>query len=105
MASEAELGQLKERARGGWDRANYAPLAERLMPVALDLVDACAISAGQDVLDVAAGNGNLALLAARAWKALASVALTAMSLTAISVAVCGWETIPAFLQNARIQPR
>ncbi|MBA9859027.1 glycosyltransferase family 87 protein [Ralstonia insidiosa] len=43
----------------------------------------------------------LALLAARAWKALASVALTAMSLTAISVAVCGWETIPAFLQNAR----
>ena len=64
MASEAELGQLKERARGGWDRANYAPLAERLMPVALDLVDACAISAGQDVLDVAAGNGNAAAAAA-----------------------------------------
>jgi len=64
VASEAELGQLKERARGGWDRANYAPLAERLMPVALDLVDACAISAGQDVLDVAAGNGNAAAAAA-----------------------------------------
>ena len=29
------------------------------------LLDACAISAGQEVLDVAAGNGNLALLAAR----------------------------------------
>ena len=35
MASEAELGELKERARTGWDRANYALLAERLMPVAV----------------------------------------------------------------------
>ena len=64
MASEAELGDLKERARTGWDRANYALLAERLMPVASDLVDACAVSAGQDVLDVAAGNGNAAAAAA-----------------------------------------
>jgi SAM-dependent methyltransferase len=35
------------------------------MPAARDLVDACAVSAGQDVLDIAAGTGNAAVLAAR----------------------------------------
>jgi SAM-dependent methyltransferase len=35
-----------------------------LLPAARDLLDACAISAGQEVLDVGAGTGNLALLAA-----------------------------------------
>jgi ubiquinone/menaquinone biosynthesis C-methylase UbiE len=64
LSSEAELGELRERSRSGWDRANYGLLAERLMPVARDLIDACAVSAGQDVLDVAAGNGNAAAVAA-----------------------------------------
>ena len=36
-----------------------------LEPAALELADACAVSAGQEVLDVAAGNGNFALAAAR----------------------------------------
>jgi ubiquinone/menaquinone biosynthesis C-methylase UbiE len=48
-----------------WSLGDYAPLAARLEPAARELVDACAISAGQEVLDVAAGNGNLAVLAAR----------------------------------------
>src|SRR3954464_5138470 len=43
---------------------DYAPIADILRPAAQDLLDACAISAGQEVLDVAAGTGNLALLAA-----------------------------------------
>jgi len=43
----------------------------------------------------------LVLLVARAWKTFASAALTATALTVVSVAVCGWETIPAFLHNAR----
>jgi ubiquinone/menaquinone biosynthesis C-methylase UbiE len=34
-----------------------------ILPVSRELVDACFISAGQEVLDVAAGNGNLAVLA------------------------------------------
>src|SRR5437867_11289373 len=34
------------------------------MPAARELVDACAVSAGQEVLDVAAGTGNAAALAA-----------------------------------------
>jgi hypothetical protein len=43
----------------------------------------------------------LALLAARAWKTFASAALTAAVFLLLSVAVCGWETIPAFVHNAR----
>jgi len=38
-------------------------------------------------------------LVARAWKALASAALTSILFAGISVAVCGWETVPAFLRN------
>lgn len=43
----------------------------------------------------------LVLLTTRAWKTFASAALTGTALTIISLAVCGWETIPAFLHNAR----
>jgi SAM-dependent methyltransferase len=64
VASEAELAQLKDRSRAAWDGAQYGPLGERLMPAARELVDACAVSAGQEVLDVAAGTGNAAAAAA-----------------------------------------
>lgn len=65
MASEPELAALTASARASWDDAEgYANLAERLLPAARSLVDACAVSAGQEVLDVAAGNGNAAALAA-----------------------------------------
>lgn len=56
--------QLKQQARAVWSAGNYSEVARLIEPVARELVDACAISAGQEVLDVAAGNGNLAVLAA-----------------------------------------
>jgi SAM-dependent methyltransferase len=59
-----DLAAMKDRSRESWDAADYAPLGERLMPAARELVDACAVSAGQEVLDVAAGTGNAAALAA-----------------------------------------
>jgi SAM-dependent methyltransferase len=59
-----DLAALKDRSRQSWDGADYAPLGERLMPAARELVDACAVSAGQEILDVAAGTGNAAALAA-----------------------------------------
>jgi SAM-dependent methyltransferase len=46
-----------------WGLGDYARIAELILPVSRALVDGCAISAGQEVLDVAAGNGNLATLA------------------------------------------
>ncbi|RKP43820.1 DUF2029 domain-containing protein [Trinickia fusca] len=42
----------------------------------------------------------LALLCSRSWRALASLALTAMSMLAISVLVFGGGTLAAFLHNA-----
>lgn len=40
------------------------------------------------------------LLVTRAWKTMASAAVTAVLFGAISIAVCGWETVPAFIQSA-----
>src|SRR3954452_14970686 len=55
---------MKQRSAEAWGLGDYARIAELILPVSRSLVDACAISAGQEVLDVAAGNGNLAVLAA-----------------------------------------
>src|SRR3954452_22360022 len=59
-----DYAQLKQRSAQLWGLGDYSKIAQFIFPVARSLVDACAISAGQEVLDVAAGTGNLALLAA-----------------------------------------
>jgi ubiquinone/menaquinone biosynthesis C-methylase UbiE len=71
-----DLAQLKQRTRETWALGNYAEIARHTFPASQALVDACAISAGQEVLDVAAGNGNLALLAAREGAAVVASDLT-----------------------------
>jgi len=48
-----------------WALGDYPRVAELLEPGAQALADACAIGPGVSVLDVAAGNGNFALDAAR----------------------------------------
>ena len=62
--AEPDYQQMKEGARNLWAMGDYDKIARIILPASRSLVDACAISAGQEVLDVAAGNGNLALLAA-----------------------------------------
>jgi SAM-dependent methyltransferase len=57
--------KMKQRTKAIWSLGDYRPLAMLLEPAAHELVDACGIATGQDVLDVAAGNGNCALAAAR----------------------------------------
>jgi len=59
-----DLDKLKQQARTGWGMGEYAGLSEVLRPAADALCDACAVSAGQEVLDVAAGDGNFALACA-----------------------------------------
>ena len=61
---EAATDQMKQRSAEAWGQGDYARIAQLILPVSRALVDACAISAGQEVLDVAAGNGNLTVLAA-----------------------------------------
>jgi SAM-dependent methyltransferase len=68
--------QLKARTRESWALGDYTEIARAILPASQALVDACAISAGQEVLDVAAGNGNLALLAAREGAAVVASDLT-----------------------------
>ena len=48
-----------------WSLGDYPRVAQLLEPGALALADACAIAPGATVLDVAAGNGNFSLAAAR----------------------------------------
>ena len=63
-ASEIDFEQVKDQARVGWSKGEYSGLSEQIRPAAVALVDACAVSAGQEVLDVAAGDGNFAIAAA-----------------------------------------
>lgn len=57
------VSHMKARAAEAWGQGDYAKIAALILPVSRALVDACFISAGQEVLDVAAGNGNLTVVA------------------------------------------
>jgi ubiquinone/menaquinone biosynthesis C-methylase UbiE len=59
-----DIEAIKERHRAIWALGDYSLLSEQLEPAARELCDACAVSAGQEVLDVAAGDGNFALACA-----------------------------------------
>src|SRR4051812_35092446 len=72
----SDVGEIKERTAAVWALGDYDPIAKMLLPAARDLVDACAISAGQEGLDVAAGTGNLALLAAEEGASVTASDLT-----------------------------
>jgi SAM-dependent methyltransferase len=48
-----------------WSLGDYGEVSPRQEPYARRLVESCGIAAGMKVLDVAAGNGNFALAAAR----------------------------------------
>lgn len=43
----------------------------------------------------------IVLLASRAWRTLASAAATVLGFAGVSIAVCGWKTVPAFLESVR----
>src|SRR3954468_23710792 len=60
---EAAIDQMKAKTAAAGGLGDYARIAELILPVSRALVDACFISAGQEVLDVAAGNGNLTVVA------------------------------------------
>ena len=59
-----DVSGLKQRHAWVWSQGDYSVLSELLRPAAVALCEACAVSAGQEVLDVAAGDGNFALVCA-----------------------------------------
>lgn len=62
-----DTAALKARQRAAWSSGDYAVVGTTLQIVGEQLCEAMDLRAGQRVLDVAAGNGNVALAAARRW--------------------------------------
>jgi SAM-dependent methyltransferase len=76
-AAADEDRELKARQRAMWAMGDYHKVAtESLWGFGPELVTACGISAGQRVLDVAAGSGNVALRAAEAGAEVVASDLT-----------------------------
>jgi SAM-dependent methyltransferase len=63
----ADLAVIKARQQGAWASGNYAVVGTTLQIVGERLCEALDLRGGQTVLDVAAGNGNATLAAARRW--------------------------------------
>lgn len=62
-----DFAAVKTRQHGAWSSGDYAVVGTTLQIVGEDLCDAMDLRAGKRVLDVAAGNGNVSLAAARRW--------------------------------------
>ena len=75
---------VKARQQGAWSSGDYAVVGTTLQIVGEELCEALDLRAGQKVLDVAAGNGNVSLAAARRW-----------------CEVVATDYVPALLERAR----
>jgi len=62
-----DLKAIKARQQVSWSSGDYATIGTTLQIVGEQLAEAMDLRAGQTVLDVAAGNGNVSLAAARRW--------------------------------------
>jgi len=66
-APAIDLSAVKTRQQAAWSTGNYAVVGTTLQIVGESLCEALDLRAGSCVLDVAAGNGNATLAAARRW--------------------------------------
>jgi ubiquinone/menaquinone biosynthesis C-methylase UbiE len=62
-----DLAAVKARQQAAWSTGNYAVVGTTLQIVGENLCEALDLRSGARVLDVAAGNGNASLAAARRW--------------------------------------
>jgi ubiquinone/menaquinone biosynthesis C-methylase UbiE len=67
QGAAADLAALKNRQQMVWSSGDYAVVGTTLQIVGEELCEALDLRAGQKVLDVAAGNGNVSLAAAHRW--------------------------------------
>jgi len=65
--SSPDFAAIKTRQKAAWASGDYAVVGTTLQIVGETLCEAADLRAGQCVLDVAAGNGNATLAAARRW--------------------------------------
>jgi ubiquinone/menaquinone biosynthesis C-methylase UbiE len=64
---QPDLAAVKARQQGAWSAGDYAVVGTTLQIVGEQLCEALDLRPGSKVLDVAAGNGNVTLAAARRW--------------------------------------
>ena len=62
-----DLVAIKQKQQATWATGDYAVIGTTLQIVGERLCEAVDLRAGENVLDVAAGNGNASLAAARQW--------------------------------------
>jgi ubiquinone/menaquinone biosynthesis C-methylase UbiE len=62
-----DLKAIKSKQQLAWSSGDYAVVGTTLQIVGEQLAEAMDLRAGQTVLDIAAGNGNATLAAARRW--------------------------------------
>jgi SAM-dependent methyltransferase len=67
LPAQSDLTALKIRQRGAWSSGDYAVVGTTLQIVGEELCEALDLRSGRKVLDVAAGNGNVSLAAARRY--------------------------------------
>jgi len=65
QTDDTPFGPLKARQQAAWSAGDYAAIGSTLQIVGETLCEALDVRSGQRLLDVAAGNGNAALAAAR----------------------------------------
>jgi ubiquinone/menaquinone biosynthesis C-methylase UbiE len=65
MNAPTDLAALKTRQQAAWASGDYAVIGTTLQIVGEQLAEACDLRTDERVLDVAAGNGNVSLAAAR----------------------------------------
>src|SRR3954452_15495979 len=63
--TEPDLDAIKQKQQATWASGDYSVIGTTLQIVGESLCEAVDIAAGSRVLDVAAGNGNASLAAAR----------------------------------------
>ncbi len=71
-----DAAQFKQRQRAMWATGDYANIGRHIQPVAVEVVEAAGIGPGDEVLDVATGSGNAALLAAQRGARVTGLDLT-----------------------------
>jgi SAM-dependent methyltransferase len=71
-----DVAEFKQRQRRVWSIGDFPDIATRIVSASDDLVAACDVGPGQDVLDVATGTGNAAILAAQRGAQVTGLDLT-----------------------------
>jgi SAM-dependent methyltransferase len=82
--AQPDLAAIKAKQQSTWSAGDYARIGTTIQLVGETLCEAVPVAAGERVLDVACGNGNAALAAARRY-----------------AVVTGLDYVPALLDGAR----